>query len=154
VTRTSSKITLFHIKDFMPTNNLPEAHYQRLDALPEAQDIASNVQIGDTSRVTGNVCIGAGTVIENCIIRGPAVIGENCQIKAAYIGSYTTLGNNVEFIATEIEHASVEDGVIIRALSGRIQDSIIGKNSHIIRHTNPGAFYHFQVSENSHIDII
>jgi len=125
-----------------------------LDALPEAQDIASDVQIGETSRVTGNVCIGKGTTIENCIIRGPVVIGENCILKDAYVGSYTTLGNNVEFIATEIEQARVEDGVVIRALSGRIQDSIIGKNSQIIRQTDPASFFHFNISENSQIDLI
>lgn len=131
-----------------------EQNRQMLDALPEAQDIASDVQIGETSRVTGNVCIGKGTTIENCIIRGPVVIGENCILKDAYVGSYTSLGNNVEFIATEIEMACVEDGVVIRALSGRIQDSIIGKNSQIIRQTDPASFFHFNISENSQIDLI
>ncbi|MBT3606601.1 MAG: hypothetical protein HN521_26310 [Candidatus Latescibacteria bacterium] len=138
----------------MSTNNQLDAHHQILDDLPDTQEIASDVQIGDTSRVTGKVRIGAGTVIENCIVRGPVIIGENCQIKDAYVGSYTIFGNNVEFIATEIEHAHVEDKVIIRALSGRIQDSIIGKNSQIIRQTDPAAFFHFRISENSHIDII
>jgi len=138
----------------MQKNNPLEAHRQRLDALPDTQDIASDVQIGETSRVTGNVCIGSGTIIENCIIRGPVIIGQNCRIKDAYVGSYTTFGNNVEFIATEIEYASVDDDVIIRALSGRIQDSMIGKNSQIIRQTEPASFFHFHVSENSRIDII
>lgn len=131
-----------------------EQNRQMLDALPEAQDVDSDVQIGETSRVTGNVRIGKGTTIENCIIRGPVVIGENCVLKDAYVGSYTTMGNNVEFIATEIEMACVEDGVIIRALSGRIQDSVIGKNSQIIRQTDLASFFHFNISENSQIDLI
>ncbi len=138
----------------MPQNNPLEAHRQLLDALPDTQNIASDVLIGETSRVTGSVCIGSGTIIENCIIRGPVIIGQNCRIKDAYVGSYTTFGNNVEFIATEIEYARVDDNVVIRALSGRIQDSIIGKNTHIIRQTEPASFFHFQVAENSRIDII
>lgn len=138
----------------MSTNNHLDAQHQILDDLPETQDIASDVTIGDTSRVTGKVRIGAGTTIENCIVRGPVIIGENCHIKDAYVGSYTILGNHVEFTATEIEHAQVDDGAVIRGLSGRIQDSIIGKNSQIIRQTDPAAFFHFRISENSHIDII
>lgn len=138
----------------MPKNNILAEQHQILDTLPDTQEIAADVQIGDTSRVTGSVRIGAGTVIENCIVRGPVIIGENCRIKDAYIGSYTTLGNNVEFIATEIEYSRLEEGVVIRALSGRIQDSVIGKNSHIIRQTEPASFFHFNISENSHIDIV
>lgn len=138
----------------MSSNPTLKAQFKILDALPDNQDIAQDVQIGDASRITGNIRIGAGTTIENCIIRGPVIIGENCRLKDAYIGSYTTMGNNVEFIATEVEYSWIEDGVVIRALSGRMQDSIIGKNSQIIRQTDPAAFFHFQISENSHIDII
>ncbi|MDA0711865.1 MAG: hypothetical protein O3B73_16830 [bacterium] len=125
-----------------------------LDALPDAQDISAEAQIGESCRVTGNVRIGAGTIVENCIIRGPVVIGCNCRIKDAYVGSYTELGDNVEFVASEIEHARVEDNVVIRSLGGRIQDSNIGKNSKIIRQTEPASFFHFSISENALIEII
>jgi glucose-1-phosphate thymidylyltransferase len=138
----------------MPKNELPDEHYRILDALPETQEIVGDAQIGETCRVSGNVRIGSGTVIENCILRGPVIIGDHCRLTDAYIGSYTTLANRVEISDTEIEHSCVENDVVIHSLAGRIQDSIIGEGSKIIRQTGPSAFFHFQVSENSRIEIV
>lgn len=125
-----------------------------LDNLPETKDIAPDVQIGETSRVTGFMQIGAQTTIDNCIIRGPVIIGQNCQLKDTYVGPYTFLGDHVKIVASEIENAIVHEGTRIADIEHRIQDSIIGAHTHIVRIKTKPAICQFRVSKNSFIEII
>lgn len=125
-----------------------------LDNLPETKDIAPDVQIGETSRVTGSVRIGAQTTIDNCIIRGPVIIGQNCRLKDTYVGPYTSLGNNVKIVASEIENTIVYEGTSISDIEDRIQDSIIGAHTRIVRVKIQPAIFQFRVGENSFIEIV
>ena len=89
--------------------------------------------------IQGKVEIGEGSIIgERVLIRGPVSIGKNCNISDAYIGPYTSLGNDVTVTQTEIEHSIVFDGANIHA-GKRIVDSIIGKNATVgnVRDTLP-----------------
>jgi glucose-1-phosphate thymidylyltransferase len=97
----------------------------------KAEDMFSEGNVSPNAIVQGKVRIGKGTVIgERVLIRGPVVIGENCDIKNAYIGPYTSIGNDVKIANTEIEHCVVFDGVDINC-SKRIVDSLIGQNATI-----------------------
>lgn len=87
--------------------------------------------VADGATVQGRVRVGAGSRIEGqTLIRGPVVIGERCVIRDSYIGPYTTIGNEVTVIGTEIEHAIVFDGAQITA-GRRIVDSIIGTQARV-----------------------
>jgi glucose-1-phosphate thymidylyltransferase len=48
------------------------------------------------SRIEGKVVIEAGAVVERSVIRGPAVIGRGARIIHAYVGPFTSIGNDVE----------------------------------------------------------
>lgn len=81
--------------------------------------------------VQGRVALGAGAqVLGRSLIRGPAVIGERCVIRDAYVGPYTSLGNDVTVEGTEIEHSIVLDGATLTA-PARIVDSIIGAGAFV-----------------------
>ena len=51
--------------------------------------------VDDASQIHGRVRAGAGSRIVNSVVRGPAVIGEGCEIRDAYIGPYTSVGDGV-----------------------------------------------------------
>ena len=82
--------------------------------------------------IQGEVAIGSGTKIEGkTIIRGPAIIGENCLIADSYIGPYTSLGNEVQVIGSEVENSIVFDKAVINC-GKKIVDSLIGMNALIL----------------------
>lgn len=97
----------------------------------KSEEMTNEGNVSPNAIVQGKVKIGKGTVIgERVLIRGPVVIGENCVIKNAYVGPYTSIGNDVKIANTEIEHCVVFDGVDINC-SKRIVDSLIGQNATI-----------------------
>lgn len=125
-----------------------------LDELTLAQTRNEASFVAPSARLQGKVIVGRETVIgENVLVRGPAVIGERCVIHNAYIGPYTSIGNNVELYDTEIEHSVVFDGVKINC-SQRIADSIIGIGAHITQacRTKP-AGHKLIIGDNSVVEL-
>ena len=135
-------------------DDLLEANRVVLDELPDKQEIASDAQVGDSSRVSGRVRIEGGTKIENCIVRGPAIIGPNCVLRDAYIGPYTALGAEVSIVGSEIEHSIVLDKGRILNLADRTADSLIGYNAEVSRVDSRPAAYRFLLGDDSKVDII
>jgi len=135
-------------------DDILEANRVVLDELPDKQDLADDVAVGPSCRISGRVCIESGTKIENSIIRGPVVIGSNCTLQDAYVGPYTAIGNNVELVGSEIEHSIVLDGGSIRDLGERIDESLIGYRAEITRIQTRPAAYRFMIGDDSKVDIV
>ena len=90
-------------------------------------------RLEEGASLTNNVGVGEGTIIHNrTTIRGPVIIGEHCEIGPnAYIGPYTSIGDHVTFVNTEMENSIVMSGTRIDC-GKRITDNLIGKNVEII----------------------
>lgn len=111
--------------------------------------------VHNDARLQGNVQIGAGTIIsENVLIRGPVVIGENCQINSAYIGPYTSIGDNVIINGAEIEHSIVFSESII-STPERIVDSMIGHKAQVVSRgeTAPPSGHQLIIGDNSLVEL-
>jgi glucose-1-phosphate thymidylyltransferase len=118
-------------KDTGKPEDLLEANQLVLNDLMR-QDPVQEGEIGDDVVIQGKVQIGAGTKIgPRVLIRGPVVIGKNCTIQNGYIGPYTSIGDNVEILNTELEHSVIFDGVKMNC-SRRIVDSLIGLNVQVV----------------------
>jgi len=92
-------------------------------------DIKSDIKgTIENSVVKGRIVIGEQSVIrEGSVVKGPLIIGKKCLISNAYIGPYTSIGDNCIVENTEVEDSIfMENARIINA--GRIVDSLIGKN--------------------------
>ena len=97
-------------------------------------DIKSDMQGEiDNSLIIGEVVVGKGTIVKNSKIVGPALIGENCFIEDAFVGPYTSLGNEVTLNNAELESSVVGNGTEIKDLKVRLQDSLIGEDVTISR---------------------
>lgn len=95
----------------------------RLELLRLRRNIAGTVE---NSEIVGDVVLEEGAVVRNSTVFGPALIGADSVVQDAYIGPFTTLGNEVRLEDAEIEYAVVGARAVIRNVASRIQGSLLG----------------------------
>ena len=105
------------------------------------------------SRVEGKVVVEEGAYIERSVIRGPAIIARGARIVGAYVGPFTSIGNDVVIQDSEIEHSIVLEGSCVRDLANRVIDSLIGRNVRIYREPVKPSAYRFMLGDNSEVGI-
>lgn len=106
------------------------------------------------STLNGRIRIEEGALIEKSIVRGPAIIGRNCRIVRAYIGPFSSVGDNVTIENSEIECSVIMDGASICGLQTRIDRSIIGKNVVINQISESPRTHKFILGDQSRVDIV
>jgi glucose-1-phosphate thymidylyltransferase len=85
-------------------------------------------KVDEKSQVIGRVTLGEGASVENSCIRGPAVIGAGTTVRCAFIGPYTSIGDNCLVQDSAVEHAVMLGGAKVMGLE-RLEDSVIGRNA-------------------------
>jgi glucose-1-phosphate thymidylyltransferase len=85
------------------------------------------------SRIQGPVSIHPTARLESTIVRGPAVIGAGVRLRDAYVGPYTSIGNDVLIEGAEVEHSIVMPEASIRHLGGRLEASVVGPSARVFR---------------------
>lgn len=88
-------------------------------------------EVDGNSKVIGRVTIGSSSQLINCTVRGPVIIGQNCHLENCYIGPYTSIGNHVTLIDTDIDHSVILEGAKIKNIHQRIVDSLIGRRANL-----------------------
>ncbi|MGK2932137.1 MAG: glucose-1-phosphate thymidylyltransferase, partial [Solirubrobacterales bacterium] len=88
--------------------------------------------LGD-SKVEGRVIVEEGAVLQGSVVRGPAVIGAGAIIEDAYIGPYTSIGNNVAVRRSEVEHSILLAGATVEDLGTRMEASLLGRDVRVTR---------------------
>ena len=83
--------------------------------------------------VQGPAQIDQSATVERSTVRGPVVIGPRTQLLDAYIGPYTSIGEDVCVEGAEIENSIVLSGTHIRHLGGRLEASVVGPGASIGR---------------------
>jgi len=127
-----SRITYHEVSGWWKDTGRPEDILEANQLV--LRDLRSSVKgkVEEGASISGGVEIGEGTIVRGgATIRGPAIIGEYSEVSSgAYIGPYTSIGNHVKIVGTEIENSIILDSSIIDCRE-RIVDSIIGRNSQI-----------------------
>ena len=85
------------------------------------------------SRIQGPVSIHPTARLESSIVRGPAVIGAGVRLRDAYVGPYTSIGDDVVIEGAEVEHSIVMPEASIRHLGGRLEASVVGPHARVFR---------------------
>jgi glucose-1-phosphate thymidylyltransferase len=111
------------------TDALLEGNRFALDGRPADYDRAQLVD----SKIQGAVIVHPEAGIKSSIVRGPAIIGARARLRDAYVGPYTSIGEDVVIEGAEIEHSVVLPGASISYLGGRLEASVIGPNSRVFR---------------------
>ena len=106
--------------------------------------------IDGQSQVTGRVQLGVHSRIVNSTVRGPAVIGADVLIENSFIGPFTSIGNGGRIISSVLEHCVLLEQARIEQVD-RLEDSLIGKNSMVLKaHKNHQA-YRLMIGDDSEV---
>lgn len=101
-------------------------------ALEGLEPRAVEAQMVNT-RIQGAVSIHPTATLESSMVRGPAVIGAGACLREAYVGPYTSIGEDVLIEGAEIEHSIVLAGASISYLGGRLEASVLGPGARVFR---------------------
>jgi glucose-1-phosphate thymidylyltransferase len=108
------------------------------DALLEGNRFALEAVSPDYGRarlvdatIQGAVIAHPEAHIESSTVRGPAVIGARAHLRDAYLGPYTSVGEDVVIDGAEVEHSIILSGASITHLGGRLEASIVGPNARV-----------------------
>jgi glucose-1-phosphate thymidylyltransferase len=85
------------------------------------------------TRIQGAVRIHPSARLESSIVRGPAVIGAGTCLRDAYIGPYSSIGEDVHIEGAEIEHSIILAGSSVTHLGGRLEASVLGPGARVFR---------------------
>ena len=111
-------------------------------------------EVDADSVIEGRVSIGPGTVVERSRLRGPLIIGANARITDSYIGPFTSLGDGVHVLHSEIEHSIVLEHSIIRDLPHRLEDSLIGRYVEVTRSPFKPKAYRLVLGDHSSVGVL
>ncbi|HVO94246.1 MAG TPA: glucose-1-phosphate thymidylyltransferase [Terriglobales bacterium] len=102
------------------------------------------------SQVTGRVRLGKGSRIEKSTVRGPVAIGENVVIEDSFVGPFTSIGNGCEIVSSVLEHCVLLENARIKQVD-RLEDSLIGKNSVVLRNQKNHQAYRLSIGDDSEV---
>ena len=105
-------------------------------------------------RVEGRVVIERDAHLRGSVVRGPAIIGAGARISDAYIGPYTSLGEGVEIVRSEIEHSIILEGSRVVDLGTRMEASLLGRNVRVERSGGMPKTIRMMVGDNSEVGIV
>ncbi len=111
-------------------------------------------EVDDDSRVEGRVVLEPGASLVRSVVRGPAVIGAGATIEDAYVGPYTSIGEEVRICRAEVEHSIVLAGSTVEDLGTRMEASLLGRNVKLTRSDGIPKTLRLLVGDNSVIEIV
>jgi glucose-1-phosphate thymidylyltransferase len=110
--------------------------------------------IDEGSTVEGRVVIEEGATLVRSTVRGPAVIGADAHLEDAYVGPYTSIGDEVQICRSEVEHSIVLAGSAVEDLETRMEASLLGRNVKLTRSDGPPKTLRLLVGDNCTIEIV
>jgi glucose-1-phosphate thymidylyltransferase len=111
-------------------------------------------EVDEASKIEGRVIVEPGAVLANSVVRGPAVIGAGARIEDAYIGPYTSIGDEVCVRRSEVEHSIILAGSVVEDLSTRMEASLLGREVKLTRSDGMPKTLRMLVGDKSEIKII
>lgn len=129
--------------DLLQANTIVLDEYIRRNLLGE---------IDGSTEIIGRVSVEKNATVKNSKIRGPVIIGEGSEIMNSFIGPYTSIGNHVKVIDSVVEHSVVLDNAFLSGIE-RLEDSLIGKNSKVLRNNSLHKALRLMVGDDSTVEV-
>jgi glucose-1-phosphate thymidylyltransferase len=107
-------------------------------------------QIDARSQVTGRVQLGLGSRVVNSTIRGPVVIGDDVLIENSFVGPFTSIGGGCRIVSSVLEHCVLLEHARIERVD-RLEDSLIGKNSVVVKDQTNHQAYRLMIGDDSEV---
>jgi len=149
------RVTFSEITGWWKDTGLPEdlleANRLILDHIPDAP---ADGHVDETSHVVGRVVVQRGARVVNSHIRGPAIIGRDTIIENSYIGPYTSIHDRCKVAGSEIEFSIVLSNSTIANVGIRIESSLIGYDTTVIRGHDKPRTHRFIIGDQSVVELI
>ncbi len=110
-------------------------------------------EVDDESKVEGRLVLGPGAKLLRSVVRGPAVIGAGACVEDAYIGPYTSIGDEVHVRRSEVENSIVLSGSVVEDLGMRMEASLLGKDVKLTRSEGMPKTLRMLVGDRSEINL-
>ena len=136
-------------KDTGMPGDLLEANRLVLSNIESRVDGSVDVE----SDVAGDVIVEAGAEIRNSRVRGPAIIGAGTIVSDSYIGPYSAIGRRCRLTDCEVEYSILMDDVRVEDVDIRIEGSLLGNDSEIVRAERKPRVQRFILGEQSRIEL-
>jgi glucose-1-phosphate thymidylyltransferase len=137
-------------KDTGKVEDVLEANRLILETLPGKIE----GKIDKVSQVTGRVVLARGARVINSVIRGPAIIGKKSKIVNSYIGPFTSVSWGTTITSSEVENSIILEESNIDSISGRINESLIGKGVSISKTPTKPQSYRFTLGDRSRVEVL
>ena len=111
-------------------------------------------EVDERSKVEGRVVIEPGAKLTDSVVRGPAVIGAGACVEGAYVGPYTSIGENVHVRRSEVENSIVLSGSVVEDLGTRLEASLLGKDVKLTRSDGMPKTLRLLVGDKSEIELV
>lgn len=105
------------------------------------------------SDLRGRIAVARGAKIERSVVRGPTVIGQDSLVVDSYVGPFTSIGESVQILGSEVEHSILLAGSSVHHLSGRLDGSLIGRDASITNGARRPDAYRFVIGDQSSVVI-
>ncbi len=106
------------------------------------------------STIAGKVVIQRGARIINSVVRGPAIIGEGCVIEDAFIGPFTSIGNETTIRGSEVEYSIILRECRILNVRIRLEGSILGNDVEVVEGTGKPHVHRFMIGDQSRVEVV
>ncbi len=111
-------------------------------------------EVDERSKVEGRVVVEPGATVTDSVVRGPAVIGAGACIEGAFVGPYTSIGENVHVRRCEVENSIVLSGSVVEDLNTRLEASLLGKDVRLTRSDGMPKTLRLLVGDKSEIKLV
>ncbi len=108
-------------------DDILEANRVVLDEYAVA-DVRGEVDGGST--LAGRVQVDEGARIERSTVRGPTVIGRGALVRDAFVGPFTSVGENCRIERSALEHSVLLEGCVVQDVP-RLEDSLLGRRTRV-----------------------
>ena len=109
-------------------------------------------EVDAQSQVTGRVQLGRGSRVINSTVRGPIVVGENVLVENSFIGPFTSIGSGCRIVSSVLEHCVLLENARIEQID-RLEDSLIGKNSVVLKDHKVHQAYRLMIGDDSEVQL-
>ena len=109
-------------------------------------------EVDAQSQVTGRVQLGRRSRVINSTVRGPVVVGENVLVENSFIGPFTSIGSGCRIVSSVLEHCVLLENARIEQVD-RLEDSLIGKNSVVLKDDKLHEAYRLMIGDDSEVQL-
>jgi glucose-1-phosphate thymidylyltransferase len=120
------------------------------------EELATKVEgeVDGDSKIEGRLVLGPGASLVRSVVRGPAAIGAGATVEDAYIGPYTSIGEEVQVRRSEVENSIVLSGSVVEDLGTRMEASLLGKEVKLTRSEGMPQTLQLLVGDRSEIKLV